>query len=158
MDTATVRSRTRKRSVYVNDWVINLSMEVYHLAQRLFTPLIKGNQRHINNIFIIWNFCAEVGVPSRELPLWAATLSLLSCLQELHLEHQFIYKTLTEAAAGVAEILPFLCTFFWSCTYSNFYKQQSLEEYIHFSLMREIYPIQLNNIKCITTINCALKL
>lgn len=28
MDTATVGSRTRKGSVYINDWVINLSTEV----------------------------------------------------------------------------------------------------------------------------------
>lgn len=161
MDTAAAHSRARKGSLCISDWV-NLGMEVRRqgiFAQCLFAPLIQEHQRHINNIFIIWNFTVEVGIPSRELLLWAMTLSLFSSLQELHLEHQFITQTHTEvAAAAVAEILPFLRTFFWSCTYSNFYKQQSLEEYIHFSLTRKIYPSQLNDIKCITTINCALKL
>lgn len=116
--------------------------------------LSEGEPKKVNNIVTIWNFSAEVGVPSREPPLWAVTLLFLSSFQELHLEHQFIYKTHTEAAAGVAEILPFPHTFFWSCTYSQFWKQQSLERYIHFILMREIHPIQLNNIVCIATINC----
>lgn len=63
MDTATVGSRTRKGSVYINDWVINLSTEVKQEAQCLFRHLIKGNQRHINSIFIIWKFQCRSGSP-----------------------------------------------------------------------------------------------